>query len=61
MLHAVKVTLVGALRGGIYFNIERQIHESIEIEEASLNDNVNLLNQRSEWGNRGLVRLVVDQ
>ena len=49
------------VRGGIYFNIERQIHESIEIEEASLNDNVNLLNQRSEWGNRGLVRLVVDQ
>ena len=31
---------------GIFFNVERQIHESIEIEEASQNENVKLLNQR---------------
>ena len=37
------------IRGGIFFNVERQIHESIEIEEASQNENVKLLNQRSEF------------
>ena len=38
-----------------------QIQESIEIDEARQNIDVNLLNQRSEWGQRGLVRLVVEQ
>ena len=48
-------------KGGIFFNVERQIQESIDIDEARQNIDVNLLNQRSEWGQRGLVRLVVEQ
>ena len=49
------------IKGGIFFNVERQIQESIDIDEARQNIDVNLLNQRSEWGQRGLVRLVVEQ
>ena len=49
------------IRGGIHFNVERFIHESLEIEDARSNNDIQLLNQRSEWGQRGLVRLAATQ
>ena len=39
------------------FNLERYISESIQIEGAKLDPSVNLVNQRSEWGHTGVVRL----
>ena len=44
---------------GIRFNLDRQISEALEIEEARNNPDIQLLNQRSEWGNAGLPRLRV--
>ena len=44
---------------GIKFNLDRQISEALEIEEARNNPDIQLLNQRSEWGNAGLPRLRV--
>ena len=49
------------VKGGIRFNVERFILESIKISEANDDSNVNLLNQKGEWGDRGIPRLRVDQ
>ena len=45
--------------GGIRFNLDRQITEALEIERAKSDPSIQLLNQRSEWGNAGLPRLRV--
>ena len=45
------------LRGGIQYNLDRYILEAYNIEQTKQNPNVVLLNQRGEWGNRGLPRL----
>ena len=47
------------LSGGIQFNLNRFILEALEIEEARNQPDINVLNSRSEWGGRGLPRLVV--
>ena len=45
------------VKAGLKYNMDRFITESIQIEKAKDNPNWNLLNQKSEWGNSGLVRL----
>ena len=47
----------GVLRGGIKYNVDRFIHESLEIEQLRLDPSVDLINQRSKGGHAGLVRL----
>ena len=47
------------LRGGIQFNLDRFILEAHKIQEAGQNPNIALMNQRSEWGHRGLPRLQI--
>ena len=49
------------IQGGIPFNVERFILEAFKIQEFSQNTNFESLNQRGEWGHRGLTRLRVDQ
>ena len=48
------------VKGGFQWNLERQIYEALEIDECSENPNLKLLNQRSEWGQRGLPKLRID-
>ena len=40
------------LAGGIRYNLDRFILEAIEIEEAKNDANTNVMNSRSEWGER---------
>ena len=47
------------VRGQIKFNVDRYIRESQAIYKASLDPSINLLNQRSEWGHRGVPRLQI--
>ena len=47
------------IRSGIKYNTDRFIFEALKIEKARVDPNLNLLNQKSEWGNNGLVRLMV--
>ena len=47
------------LKGGIRYNLDRQICESLYIERYKNNADINLLNQRSEWGHQGIPRLQV--
>ena len=49
------------LSGGIKYNLERFICEALEIEEARSNPEIRVMNSRSEWGGRGLPRVVVQQ
>ena len=44
---------------GIKFNTDRFIRESLEIEKAKNDPNLNCINQKSEWGHSGLVRLTI--
>ena len=48
------------VKGGFRWNLERNIFEALEIHKQSNDPNINLLNQKSEWGHQGLVRLRVD-
>ena len=45
------------IRGGIQFNLDRYILEAHLIQENSQNTDVVLMNQRSEFGNRGIPRI----
>ena len=45
------------LRGNIKFNLDRFILEAISIDDMKNVQNMNLLNQKSEWGHHGLPRL----
>ena len=45
------------IKGGMRFNAERFIREAIEIDDLKRNPEFGILNQRSEWGNSGLVQL----
>ena len=47
------------LSGGMQFNLNRFILEALEIEEARNNPEIQVMNSRSEWGGRGLPRLVI--
>ena len=48
------------VKGGVRFNLDRFITEAIEIETHNFTPGVRVLNSKSEWGHRGLPRLVVD-
>ena len=45
------------VRGGFQWNLERQIFEALEIESQKGNPNTQVLDSKSEWGNRGFPRL----
>ena len=47
------------VKGGISFNLNRFILESLEIEEAKIDSHVTLMNSRSEWGGRGIPRISI--
>ena len=47
-------------KGGIRFNVERFCYEGLAIEEMRKSEQYQVLNQRAEWGNSGLVRLNVE-
>ena len=48
------------VKGGVRFNLDRFITEAIEIETHNFTPGIRVLNSKSEWGHRGLPRLVVD-
>ena len=48
------------IQGGIKFNVDRFITEGHQIQKASLDQNILVMNSRSEWGHRGLPRLQVN-
>ena len=50
-----------AVRGGMKFNLNRFILEALLIEGAKGTPNCVVMNSRSEWGHRGIVRLTVAQ
>ena len=50
-----------SLRGGIQYNLDRFILEGHKINQASLDTQFKVLNSRSEWGHRGIPRLIVQQ
>ena len=52
--------LTEVVKRGIQFNVERFCYEGLAIEELRNNNEYQVLNQRAEWGNTGLVRLSVD-
>ena len=47
------------LRGPMRYNHERFVLEAVKIQESNRNPNINTLNQRGEWGYRGLARLQI--
>ena len=47
-------------KGNIKFNLDRFILEAHNIEINNINQEVNVINNRSGWGNRGLPRLVIN-
>ena len=47
------------VHGGVRFNLDRFLTESLEIESARQKPDINLLNQKSEWGHQPLPRLSV--
>ena len=49
------------IQGGIQFNLDRFVRESLEIEKLRNDQNVVPLNQRSEWGHKGLPRINVQR
>ena len=51
--------MASIIKGGFRWNLERQIFEALEIEHTRMNPNMNVLNQKSEWGHRALPRLIV--
>ena len=46
-----------SVRKGIRFTMDRYITEALLIEESNQDPNVDLLNNRSEWGQRGVPRV----
>ena len=47
------------VHGGVRFNLDRFLTECLEIESARQKPDMNLLNQKSEWGHQPLPRLSV--
>ena len=47
------------LRGNIKYNLDRFILEAHKIDKASQDQEILLMNNRQEWGNRGLPRVVI--
>ena len=48
------------LRGGVRFNTDRFVLEALHIRDRHDNPNVDLLNQKGEWGYGGIPRLLAD-
>ena len=49
------------IKGNIKYNLDIFILDAHRIEQANRNPNLNVMNCRSEWENRGLHRLTVNQ
>ena len=49
------------VKGGMRFNVDRFILEVIRISEGNQDTNVNLLNQKGEWGDKGIPLFRIDQ
>ena len=49
------------VKSGVRFNSDRFLYEALAIQDANDDPNVLLLNQKGEWGQRGIPRLRVDQ
>ena len=47
------------VRGGMTFNVDRFLHESVMIDQSNRRPDINFMNRRGEWGFRGLNRLTV--
>ena len=49
------------LKSGMKYNMDRYITESLRIEKARMDPEIDLINQRSEWNQRsGIPRLRID-
>ena len=48
------------IQSGFKYNLDRFIFESIKIQHGNLDNNINCLNSRAEWGHRGLPRLQIN-
>ena len=49
------------LKAGIRFNTDRFVLEALHIRNTNDDHNIELLNQKGEWGHGGIVRLRADQ
>ena len=49
------------LQSWFKYNMDRFITESLRIKEARTNPEINLENQKSEWGNTGVLWMRMDQ
>ena len=47
------------VRGGMAYNVDRFLHEAVMIDQSNRRPDINSMNQRGEWGFRGLNRLTV--
>ena len=48
------------LRGNIQYNMDRFILEAYKIDQANQDENITVMNNRSEWGNRGIPRIIIN-
>ena len=48
------------MHSGVKFNLDRFITKGHEINKCSLDNQITLMNSREEWGNRGILRLKVN-
>ena len=48
------------LRGNIQYNMDRFILEAYKIDQANQDNNIVVMNSRSEWGNRGIPWIVIN-
>ena len=49
------------VKGGIKFNLNRFILESLVIEDARSDDQIKVMNSRSQCGGQGLTRITITQ
>ena len=47
------------ISSNVKFNLNRYIQESVQINKNNLDDQVYVMNQKSEWNNHGVTRLTV--
>ena len=45
------------IKSGFRYNLDRYVAESLTIERGKLDQDVNLMNSKSEFGNKGLPRI----
>ena len=52
-----KIFSASVIKGGFRFNVNRYVNESIQIDKFNNDPSVQLLNNKSEWGNNRVRRL----